>query len=309
MALDADTLLDRMQLKHRLNRWRSLTIAIAALSVALLLSDVTGIKHIGSDYIARVTIDDIILDDTKMDDLLKELAEDPHAKAVLVRFDTPGGTAVGGQELYLAMREISKHKPVIGLMRTLCASAGYMAAIGTDYLLAREGSVVGSIGVIMQTVEMTELAKTLGITPVTIKSGANKATPNPLEKMDDNQRDIIEGVVKDFHQYFVNLVAERRSLDAEALAPLVDGRIFTGKQALEAKLIDAIGAEKEALEWLEENREIKKDLEIRDVKPKKDVTSLLGQLEQMVSKTIFSIKKPFVTLDGLLLIWQPAAQH
>jgi len=309
MALDADTLLDRMQLKHRLNRWRSLAIGIAALSVALLLSDVADIKHLGSDYIARVTIDDVIMDDTKMDDLLKDLAEDPHAKAVLVRFDTPGGTAVGGQELYLAMREISKHKPVVGLMRTLCASAGYMAAIGTDYLLAREGSVVGSIGVIMQSVEITELAKTLGINPITIKSGTNKATPNPLEKLGDTQREVIQDVVKDFYQYFFDLVAERRSLDAETLAPLADGRIFTGKQALEAKLIDGLGAEKEALEWLTEQREIKKDLEIRDVKPKKDVTSLLGQLDQMVSKTIFSIKKPFVTLDGLLLIWQPAAQH
>jgi len=309
MALDADTLLDRMQLKHRLNRWRTLTIAIAALSVALLLSDVTGIKHIGTDYIARVTIEDIIMDDTKMDDLLRDLAEDHHAKAVLVRFDTPGGTAVGGQELYLALREISKHKPVVGLMRTLCASAGYMAAIGTDYLLAREGSVVGSIGVIMQSVEVTDLAKSLGITPVTIKSGPNKATPNPFEKLSDNQRDVIQDVVKDFYQYFFDLVSERRSIDAETLAPLADGRIFTGKQALEAKLIDALGAEKEALEWLQENREIKKELEIRDVEPKKDVTSLLGQLEQMASKAIFSIKKPFVTLDGLLLIWQPAAQH
>lgn len=309
MALDADTLLDRMQLKHRLNTWRTIAIAIATLSVAVVFGELTGFKGINSDHIARISIEDVISDDTKRDELLEDLADDAHVKAVIVRFDTPGGTAIGGQELYLALRKISETKPVVGVMRTLCASAGYMAALGTDYLVAREGTITGSIGVIMQSFEMTDLAKTLGITPITIKSGPNKASPNPMEKLTEDQRTVIQGVVKDFFNYFTNLVSERRKLDMETVTDLADGRIFTGKQALEAKLIDDLGGESEAVKWLEETRNISKDLEIRDAKPKKDVTSLLGHLEQMIGKTIFSIKKPFVTLDGLLLIWQPAAQH
>lgn len=306
MALDADTLLDRMQLKQQITKWRTLAIAIAVIAGALYVSDFSNIHSLSSGYIARVTVEDVITDDAKRDALLENLVNDGAAKAVFVRLDTPGGTAVGGEELYRALRRISEVKPVVILMRTLCTSAGYMAALGGNYILAREGTVTGSIGVIMQSFEATKLANMIGVTPITIKSGANKAAPNPLEKFSPEQHNVLKNVVDRFHQFFVSLVLKHRPIDKADIGTIADGRVFTGKQALEAKLIDGLGGEEEAKAWLAKEHEIDPGLKVRDIKPERDVATILGQFQQMVDKTLFSIKKPLVTLDGLLLIWQPA---
>jgi len=306
MPLDADTLLDRVQLKQQVTRWRTLTIIVICLAVIALMARFESISPMASDHIARVTIDGVISDNPKRYDMLEELRKNKHVKAVVVRLDSPGGTAVGGEELYLRLRRLAEVKPVVILMRTLCTSAGYMAALGGDYILAREGTITGSIGVIMQTAEFTELAEKWGVNPITVKSGPNKAAPNPLEKFQPSQRDILEGVVDDFYFYFVNLVEERRNLSTDEAAVIKDGRIFTGTQALEAKLIDAIGGELEAREWLAEVHDIPRELDIRDAKLKKDVEGLFDQLAQWVGQAFFSIKNLQLPLDGLVLIWQPA---
>ncbi len=309
MALDADTLLDRIQLKQQVSRWRTIALAIAAIALVVWFSQLSGAKTITGDHIARITIDDIITDDRYRDTLLKELSNNDAVKAVFVRIDSPGGTAVGGEELYLGLRRVADKKPVVILMRTLCTSAGYMAALGGDHILARDGTITGSIGVIMQSFEATELAKKIGIEPVIIKSAPNKATPNPLESFTPSQRTVIEGVVDDFYHYFTNLVQTRRNLSDAELAAVSDGRIFTGTQALQAKLIDGIGSEEQAHEWLKAERKFKKTFPIKDVKPRRPDRSIFGKLEQLSNHSIFSLKEMMVKLDGLVLIWQPAPQH
>jgi protease-4 len=305
MALDADTLLDRMQLKQQVTRWRTLALLIFCVGLIIIFGHHKDISPIASDHIARVTIEGVIIDDPKQQEMLEKIRENKHVKAVLVRLDTPGGTAVGGEELYLQLRKISETKPVVILMRTLCTSAGYMAALGGDYILAREGSITGSIGVIMQTAEFTNLAEKIGVTPITIKSGPNKASPNPLEKFDAAQREVIERVVDDFYRFFVTLVSERRKLSSSEVAALADGRIFTGAQALNAKLIDALGGEKEALEWLAKERQLSRNLDIHDVKPEKEDDSLFGEFGELANQALFSLKNLQLPLDGLVLIWQP----
>lgn len=308
MALDADTLLDRMQLKQQVTRWRTIAIIVLCLCLLIAFGRSSDISPIGSDHIARVTVEGIIADDPKFMEMLDDVRENSHIRAVIVRIDSPGGTAVGGEELYLSLRRLAETKPVVITMRTLCTSAGYMAALGGDHLLAREGTITGSIGVIMQTAEFTGLAEKLGITPITVKSGPNKAAPNPLEPFSPSQRVVIENVVDDFYGFFTRLVSERRQLDLAATEALADGRIFTGGQALEAGLIDGLGGEPEAQKWLEETHNIAQDIDIRDVKPKKNVESLLGELGGWAQETLFSLKNLNVTLDGLVLIWQPATR-
>ena len=309
MALDADTLLDRMQLKQQVSKWRTLAIVIAALAAVVIFGKIVDINHLQSSHIARISIEGVIVEDPEQLELIRDLKEDDSVKAVIVRLDTPGGTVVGGEEFYLALRDLSEAKPVVAVMKTICTSAGYMTALGTDYLIAREGTITGSIGVIMQSLEFTKLAKDFGITPVTIKSGENKAVPNPLEPLDATQRKMAQAVVNDFFEFFLDLVAERRGLNDEEMDNLVDGRIFTGHQAMEAKLIDEIGGEDEAVAWLVKQREIGEDLEIRDAKPKQDIESFMGQFEELAKESIFSIQNLSVTLDGLVSIWQPALQH
>lgn len=306
MALHADSFLDRIKLKQQITRWRTSAIIIFFMAIALYISSSeisSKVPSIGKDHIARVSIEGIISDEPLRTELFESLAKNESVKAVLLRADSPGGTAVGGEELYRDIRALSEKKPVVVLMRTMCTSACYMAAIAGDHVLAREGSITGSIGVIIQGAEFTGLVEKIGVTPITIKSGRNKATPSPFEKLEDDQRAVVQDVVNDFYGFFTRLVKERRKIGDDVLPTLADGRIFTGTQALERKLIDAIGGEKEALQWLEKNRQIKADMDVRDVRPKRHKEGLFGDVNQMIRETFLS--KSMVGLDGLLLIWQP----
>lgn len=302
MSLNADTLIDRSYLKGQITKWRTIAILVIFLSVIFASSLFTSIKPVGS-YIARVTVEGIILDDVRRDKLFLDLAEDNNVKAVILRVDSPGGTVVGGEQLYLNVQELAKKKPVVVVMRSLAASAGYMATLGADRIFARKGTLTGSIGVIMQTAEFTELAKKVGVEPLIIKSGPNKASPNPLEKATPENIAVMQNVVGDYFNTFVDMVAQSRKMDRSRVLQLADGRVYTGVQALEAGLIDQLGGEEEAVAWLETEKKIAKDLDISDREPEKprpeSLTEFLGQA--MESSSIFSQ----IRLDGLVSIWQP----
>ena len=307
MALDADTLLDRMQLKQQLLRWRSIAILLLTLIALLLVHRSFDVSQISSsDYIATIRIDGVIAVDPKRKEILEQIEKSDRVKALLVYLDTPGGTAIGGEELYLDLKRIGENKPVVILMRTLCTSAGYMAALGGEYILAREGTLTGSIGVIMQAMELTEAAEALGITPIIVRSGPNKATPNPFDKLEPAQRRVIEGVVDDFYAFFLRLVKDERAMDDAALKTLADGRIFTGRQALEAGLIDALGGKEEALAYLQKTHQIDPETPIRELKPKRERESIFNQLNQLGEKLLIEAKNFPLALDGLVSIWHPA---
>jgi len=303
MSLNADTLLDRIRLKQQISRWRIIAIVVAVLSVLIFFGKETQFSPIKSDYIARLTIEDIITDNRDLSKLIDNTAGDYHAKAVLVWLDTPGGSAVGGQQLYLDLLRLSKKKPVVAVMRTMATSAGYMAALGSDHIVAREGTITGSIGVIMEAFEATELAEKLGIRPITVKSGPYKATPNPLEKYTPDQDKVMQAVIKDFFNWFVDIVTERRKLPRERVVELADGRVYTGRQALANKLVDELGGEQEAVDWLEKKRHISTGLEIKDVKLEKENPSLLDVFSQIANGKIGA--RFLQRLDGLTAIWQP----
>ncbi len=300
MAFDPDRLIERRRLKRGLIIWRTLAI------VGLVVLAIVAVMRFGSDgvmgeRIVRLWVDGLVIDDPRLETKLDDIAKDSGVKAVIVRIDSPGGTATGGEAMYLALRRIAQKKPVIAVMGTTAASGGYMVALAADQVFARVSTITGSIGVILQTAELTELLADLGIKAEAIKSGPLKAQPSPFEPMTDEARTAVKAVIDDTYKMFVDMVVERRNLPRDVVLTLADGRIFTGRQAKELGLIDAIGGEQEALEWLKTNRAIASDLPISELKREDFEGDWLDSVSTRLGNAIVPAR---LRLDGLVTLWQ-----
>ncbi len=300
MSLDADAIVDRRRLKRRLIAWRLAAItAVAALAyVAIFPSQTLDVR----DHIAAIGVAGLITDDQERIEVLDEVASTDSAKALIVRINSPGGTAVGGETLYHALRRVADKKPVVALIRTLGTSGGYMAALAADRIYARENSITGSIGVLLQTAEMSGLMEKVGIKAEALTSGPMKGQPSAFEPMGDEARAVNQALIDDTHNWFVNLLAERRGLDATEAAAAADGRVFTGRQALAAKLIDGFGGLREARAWLDADRGIPARLPLRELKMPEAPLDLISRFLGSAEKTLLSER---LALDGLLTLWQP----
>jgi protease-4 len=302
MPLSADEVIDRRRLKRRLTLWR--VIAVVAI-VAIVVVAVGRFKNSGfasKDYVARVSVNGIITTNLTRNDALQRISNDKNAKALIVRIDSPGGTVVGGEDLFRSLRAISKQKPVVAVFGSLGTSGAYMTALGADRIFAREGSITGSIGVILQSTDLTGLLEKLGVKPVSIKSSPLKAQPNPLEPLSKEARKATEEVIGDIYQMFVDMVASRRNIDMDRARALADGRVFTGRQGLKVGLIDAIGGEEEARAWLSNTRKIDLTLPIKDIKTSKQRKIWQALFQGIFGKTLFSKR---LTLDGPISLWHP----
>ncbi|MBL4691605.1 MAG: S49 family peptidase [Rhodospirillales bacterium] len=190
----------------------------------------------------------------------------------------------------------------MAVMGTTATSAGYMTALASDWIFARSSSLTGSIGVIMQTADITKLLDKIGIKPISVKSAPLKAQPNPLEEFSPAARKATEAVVDDFYDMFLNVVTERRKLPRDKVKALADGRVYSGRQALANGLIDAIGAEAEARKWLADTHEIADSLPVRDVQIGDDDDSWSQWLDSRIGKVLFSER---LSLDGVISLWHP----
>ena len=301
MSLEADYIVDRRRLKRSLTLWR--VVAVVAL-VGVVIAATGRMKGLGGgDYVARLMVTGIILSDAARDKVLADLSENAKAKALIVRIDSPGGTVIGGEELYHSLRQVAGNKPVVAIMGGTATSAAYMTALGADHIVARPGSVTGSIGVIMQTAELTGLLEKLGIKPESIKSRPLKAQPNPLEPLTGEAREASLGVVLDLFEMFVDMVVERRGLPRSNVLKLADGRIFTGRQAFENKLIDALGGEETARQWLSETHDIADSLPLQDVEISHGKEYWRDLLGGFLGKVLFSER---LRLDGPISLWHPS---
>ncbi len=298
MTPDSDILIDRRRLARRLALWR--IVAIVALAAVAVVAVGRFDTITGRDHLARVTIDGLIVDDPDVVAALVEVAEDSRAKALIVRIDSPGGTFVGGETLYRALREVAEDKPVVAVLGTVATSAAYMAAVATDRIFARQGTITGSIGVMMQTADMTGLLDKLGISAEAIKSGPLKAAPSPLEPLTDEVRTATQAIVDDMHALFTDMVAERRGLDAARARRLADGRVYSGRQALEHDLIDAIGGEAEARAWLVAERGLPEGLPVSDVDTEPESEEWFPSVGSLTRNMLLSER---LTLDGLISVW------
>ncbi len=300
MSHDTDMMIDRRRLKRRLAVWRILAIA------ALVAGVVGGVARFDDwavrDHIARVAVEGIIIDDPALIEALAEVADDASAKALIVNIDSPGGTFVGGESLYLALRRVAEQKPVLAVMGTVATSAGYMVAIASDRIYARNGTITGSIGVLMQTTDITGLLEKIGVSAEAIKSGPLKAVPSPLEPLNDEVRAATQSIIDDMHALFTSMVAKRRDLDDARVRALADGRVYSGRQALENALIDEIGGEREARSWLDEEMGVSASLPTRDIELDQLGVQWFDAMGSIAEKIKVSER---LILDGLISVWHP----
>ncbi|MFP5469087.1 MAG: signal peptide peptidase SppA [Alphaproteobacteria bacterium] len=305
MSFEPDAILDRRRLRRNLSLWRIAAIVGIAGAVAIIAASMSDLKF-GRDHISKLEILGVIIEDEERDQAILDLADDAHAKALIVTIDSPGGTTSGSEGLYLALREVARKKPVVAVMGTVAASGGYVTAIGADHIIARGNTITGSIGVLMQNTEVSELLKKIGVGIEMITSGPLKGKPSPFEPMDAQGRAAIKTLIDDSYRWFVDLVAERRNLTPERARELSDGRVYSGRQALEVKLIDQIGGMPEARAWLEKEKDISGKLPVEPLVYGDDA-SLPGRL---INAMIFgwaekSLNLKRLTLDGLVSLWQP----
>ena len=273
-----------------------------------------------SGSIARINIEGLIRSDQERVEALEQL-EESQAAAVVVHINSPGGTTAGSEQLYDALMRLKAKKPLVVVVEGLAASGGYIAAIAADHIVAQQSSLVGSIGVLFQFPNFTELLKTVGVKVEEVKSSPLKAAPNGFEPTSPEARAALDALVKDSYAWFRDLVKNRRGMDDALLEKVADGRVFTGRQAVDLKLIDQLGDEKTAIAWLVAEKNVKSDLPVRDYKlaPRfGDLTFLrtaasitldalgLNAVARQVEQAGVAQAVDRLGLDGMLALWRPA---
>ena len=324
MTLDADTIVDRRRMRRKLTLWRvgAIMIAIVAVATVAALTLPRGVLMESGGYIARIKIQGLIRGNQDRVDALDALGR-TSAAAVIVHVDTPGGTTAGSQQLYDALRRLQARKPVVVVIDGLAASGGYIAAIASDHIVALDTSLVGSIGVLFQYPNFTDILKTIGIKVEEVKSSPLKAAPNGFEPTSPEARAAIAAIVMDSYTWFKDLVKSSRRLDDNELAKVADGRVFTGLQAVGLKLIDEVGNERTALAWLEKVKKVPASTPVRDysLQPRFSELSFLHLavwsfeavgLSAMARRieewgAVQAVER--LNLDGLLALWHPPSSN
>ena len=324
MSLDADAIVDRRRMRRKLTFWRvaaALVVLIAVGVAGLMMMPATGLKP-GASAIARIKIQGIIRGNQDRVEALERLAKS-NAKAVIVHLDSPGGTTAGSEQLYEALRALQDKKPMVVVVDGVAASGAYIAALASEHIIAHDTSLVGSIGVLFQYPNFTEVLKTIGIKVEEVKSSPLKAAPNGFEPTSPEARAAIEAIVLDSYGWFKGLVKDRRKLDDAQLAKVADGRVFTGRQGVPLKLVDAIGNEKSAIAWLEKEKKVPANTPVRDysLEPRFSELSFLHVAAwgfQQAGLTAWSQQilewagaPAFerLNLDGLLALWHPSQSN
>jgi protease IV len=319
-------IVDRRRIRRKLTFWRVMAALVAVAAVVSLgMLAMPGERGtftpLGS--IARVHIDGLIRSDADRVQALERL-ENSNSAAVVVHINSPGGTTAGSEQLYDALVRLKAKKPMVVVVEGLAASGGYITAIAADHIVAQQTSLVGSIGVLFQIPNFTDLLKTVGVKVEEVKSSPLKAAPNGYEPTSPEARAALDSLVKDSYAWFRGLVKERRGMDDALVEKVADGRVFTGHQAVDLKLIDQIGDEKTAVAWLVAQKGVKSGLPVRDYKlaPRfGDLTFLRAAasiaLDALgLSSAARQIEQAGVTqavgrlgLEGMLALWQPAGTN
>src|SRR5947199_6037621 len=326
MSLDSDVIVDRRRIRRKLTFWR--VAAVLAAIVAIVTVGVVATPGgrdalTTSGSIARIHIDGLIRNDNDRVEALERL-EKSQTVAVIVHINSPGGTTAGSEQLYDSLMRLKAKKPVVVVVEGLAASGGYITAIAADHIVAQQTSLVGSIGVLFQFPNVTELLKTVGVKVEEVKSSPLKAAPNGYEPTSPEARAALDSLVKDSYGWFRRLVKDRRGMDDALLEKVADGRVFTGRQAVDLKLVDQLGDEKAAVAWLVAEKKVKSDLPVRDFKLTPqfgDLTFLraaasiafdalgLSSIARQIEQAGVGQAVDQLSLDGMLALWRPAAAN
>lgn len=320
MSFETETVLDRRRLKRSLSFWRIAAVIAALLAIGgYFFAGDDGLNIAERRQIARVSIEGMITEDRAQLALLKKIEDASHVAGVILFVNSPGGTTTGGEALYEALRKLAEKKPVVAQFGTVAASAAYIAGLGTDHIVARGNSITGSVGVIMQWPEVSELLDKIGVKMNELKSGPLKANPSPFKPIDEAGKQLAEQMISDSQRWFLGLVTARRKINTPEVPGLEQGRIFSGREAVTYKLVDEIGGEPEAVRWLEDTRKLPKNLKIVDWKPQRSSDwSWTGALAQLAAGLVGHMREEMagvvardgglgaLALDGLVSVWHPS---
>ncbi len=323
MSLDADHIVDRRRMRRKLTFWRAAAVFVAIVAVVgsgvFLTRGTMGLIDQPGGTIARVQIQGLIRANQQRTEALDRLGQ-TNVRADIVHINSPGGTVAGSEQLHDSLIKLKAKKPLVVVIDGLAASGGYIAAMAADHIVAQQSSLVGSIGVIFQYPNVAELLKTIGVKVEEIKSSPLKGAPNGYEPTSPEARAAIEAIVMDSYDWFRDMVRDRRKLDPAALDKVADGRVFTGRQALPLKLVDALGDEQAALAWLAKEKGIDAKTPVRDYRLSPRFGDLpflhvamvrlfdavgLGAIARRFEDwgTMQAIER--LNLDGLLALWHP----
>jgi protease-4 len=324
MSLDADAIVDRRRMRRKLTFWRVSALLIALLALVGLAAALVpgGRLTAPGAYIARIKVQGLIRGNQDRVAALERLTTS-RARAVIVHIDSPGGTTAGSEQLYDSLRALQAKKPMVVVVDGLAASGAYIAALSGEYIIAQDTSLVGSIGVLFQYPNFTDVLKTIGIKVEEVKSSPLKAAPNGFEPTSPAARAAIEAIVLDSYAWFKDLVKDRRKMDDAQLAAVADGRVFTGRQGVGLKLVDSLGNEKTALTWLEKEKKVPASTPVRDysLEPRFSELSFLhvaawtfeavglGAMAHRIEAwgAVQAIER--LNLDGLLALWHPPSAN
>ena len=277
-----DNFLFIQDFKKRITIWRIIAFVCLVSVIFLTTTNIFNtdkIKKFNNKYVARVSIKNIISSTSFLESKLKGLEKD-EVIAVILDIDSPGGEVVSSERLYSFFRNLAKKKPVVSVIKGLGTSGAYMVAMASDYIISRNTSTVGSIGVVLETEEITELADKIGIKFTNFKSSPLKASPNMFEKITPDVEMVTNQLIDDIYDYFLSIFIERRNIKAIEAQEIANGQVYTGRQALEFGLVDKIGGEEEAIEYLKDNNINMDDVKIYDYDIKKYGNSFASSIKR-----------------------------
>jgi protease-4 len=255
------------------------------------------------EKIGVVQIEGVIADSREIVDQIDEFSNDDTIRAVVLRIDSPGGGVAPSQEIYQAVHELRKKKRVVASMGSIAASGGYLIATATERIVANPGTITGSISAVMHFADVQELMKKVGVRSSVVKSGKFKDIGSPARKMTTEERQLIQGIVDDIYDQFVLTISENRKIPLEKINEIADGRIFSGRQALNLKLVDELGGLQDSILLASRLSGIKGKPDVTYATKKK--ASLLKYIiENMASVVSGEIRRSSAESRGALFLFQ-----
>ena len=296
--------------RRRLFFWR--TISFITVAIIVYLSFENQEKSSSNDYIANYNISGLLISADEIIEDLEELKSNNEVNSIIISVDSPGGTTVSAEEIYLKLKEVSLVKPTAIVMRNIATSGAYLLSLGGDVIFSRENTITGSIGVLLQWARVDEALSKLGIEVNEVKSGKLKAEPDFFGEIDEEVQQVTKEIIDETFEWFIRIVKVERNLNPSEIYTISDGRIFTGRQAIELNLVDEIGDKNDAKIWLVENKEIDSNSPIIDYGKSKKPSFIELSLANIMD--YFNISTPYtgrirsnlslVNNGGLQSVWE-----
>ena len=280
------------KLLRDVTKWKFIAVALVLLIGVITYSkqnNAGGYKN----FIAVLEIEGVIETDSYRTEVLNKLAENKNLKGVFLKINSPGGTITGSEILYKEIKRLRAIVPVYSLIYDLGASGAYMAAIGSSQIFSHESSIVGSIGVLMQSLEVEDLANKIGARMQTYRSSQYKAQPDPFKKPNLDVKEYMHATIEANHRFFSQLVASERKISQEKLPSIANGKIFMGMEALELQLIDGISEENAVKKALEEKIGKKYDfveISLKEEKKEGIISQIISDIFKNNQDSIYGAK-------------------